>query len=184
MHNLLYCKDAPIYDEENEDENKKLIQWIDKIILCAYDDKNPLTRLQIYRHKSTCYKDRKNKSSCRFNIPMFVMKKTMIFKPLQENKKEKNNRNNIKKIRELMKLFFEKNILMSFEEMLERLDMTEREYIQTIRSTLSRTKIFLKRQSSEVANNAYNKTILTLLESNMDIQFVLDPYSCASYMIN
>lgn len=74
------------------------------------------------------------------------------------------------------------NIFRKKYSYLSKLKELEKEYIQT--SMLSRIKIFLKRQSNEVAINAYNKTILTLLESNMDIQFVLDPYSCASYVIN
>lgn len=150
------------------------------MISCAYGDKNPLIRLQIHRHKSTCYKGRKNKSSCRFNIPMFVMRESMILKPLEENEKIKNDKTNRKKDKRFDASIFRKKLLVSFEDMLKQLEMTERDYIQTIRSTLSRTKIFLKRQSNEVAINAYNKTILTLLESNINIQFVLDPYSCAS----
>lgn len=114
-HNLLYCKNALNYDEENEEANKNLIQWIDKNITCAYDLKNSLIRLQIHRHKATCYKGRKNKSICRFNIPMFVMKETMIVKPLAENEQSKNDKTNRKKIRSLMQIFFEKNKLVSFK---------------------------------------------------------------------
>ena len=68
--------------------------------------------------------------------------------------------------------------------MLNELQMNEINYIEAIRSSLDQPKVFLKRKSNEVAINAYNKTILALLESNTDIQFILNPYSCISYMIN
>ena len=42
----------------------------------------------------------------------------------------------------------------------------------------------MKRNSNEVAINAYNPIILSLLESNMDLQFVLDTFSAAYYMVN
>lgn len=61
----------------------------------------------------------------------------------------------------MLQEFFEKKILISFQEMLEHLEMTERDYIYAIRGTLSRTKIFLKRQSNEVAINVQQSDIDT-----------------------
>lgn len=68
-----------------------------------------------------------------------------------------------------MKEFFENDQLVTFLDMLNHLHMTEKDYIRAIRRSLSITKIFLKRRSKEVAINAYNQTILTLLEVNMDM---------------
>ena len=80
--------------------------------------------------------------------------------------------------------YFNSNTDVTFENMLQTLSMTEYEYINAIRSTLKRNKIFLKRSSMEVAINAYNLEILMLLESNMDLQKVLDAYIAAFYMVN
>ena len=94
------------------------------------------------------------------------------------------NKNNLEKIKQKMQDFFNNTTDITFEEMLNDLQINEINYIEAIRSSLDQPKVSLKRKSNEVAINAYNKTILALLESNMDIQFILNPYSCISYMIN
>jgi hypothetical protein len=53
--------------------------------------------------------------------------------------------------------------------------MTELEYINAIRATLTSSKVFLKRTINEINLNAYNDDILTLHQGNMDIQFILNP---------
>lgn len=72
---------------------------------------------------------------------------------------------------------------MSFQEVLDTLQCDESEYITAIRSSLKINKVFLRRSSWAVGINAYNKDILQQFESNMDIQFVLDEYSIAAYMM-
>lgn len=44
--------------------------------------------------------------------------------------------------------------------------------------------MFLKRLPCEIRINAYNPKILELTEANMDIQFVLDAYAAASYVVS
>ena len=44
--------------------------------------------------------------------------------------------------------------------------------------------MFLKRNSLEVSINPYNETTIKLLESNTDLQSILDPYAAACYMVN
>ncbi|KAJ8043551.1 ATP-dependent DNA helicase PIF1 [Holothuria leucospilota] len=68
--------------------------------------------------------------------------------------------------------------------MLQILDMTEDQYIQAIRWSLTAHKLFLKRSPSEIRVNAYNKTLLETWKANMDIQYVLDPYACAMYIVS
>ena len=58
------------------------------------------------------------------------------------------------------------------------------EYIVVMRYNLERPKIFLKRSLRELFVNPYNKKILSLHPPNMDIQFVLDAYACATYIID
>ena len=140
--------------------------------------------LQRHKHKPTCYKGRKNKKICRFNYPIYVMNRTMILKPLSDDEITGNENVHIEKIKTLMNTYFNSNTDITFENMLEELSMTEYEYINAIRSTLKRNKIFLERSSMEVAINAYNLEILMLLESNMNLQKVLDAYIAAFYMVN
>lgn len=71
-----------------------------------------------------------------------------------------------------------------FEAFLERLNFSEDEYLLSIRSSLKKHKLFLKRSPNEMFINPYSIKILTLMRSNMDIQFVLDAFACASYILN
>lgn len=57
---------------------------------------------------------------------------------------------------------------MDFDVILEKLEMDSNEYELAVRSSV----------------NAYNPKILMFIESNMDIQFILDEYSVASYVLN
>ena len=61
--------------------------------------------------------------------------------------------------------------------------MTEEEYVLAIRHTIKRNTLFLKRRPSEIRINSYNTTILKAWRANLDIQFVLDPYACAAYIL-
>ena len=61
VHTLIYCNNAPIYDENDPNSEQKLIEFIDKLITCEYDPKNPYMTFQRHKHKPTCYKGRKKK---------------------------------------------------------------------------------------------------------------------------
>lgn len=182
-HMLLWLKDPPKYEKDGS--NKDLIEFIDEIITCKYDPKNPLVSFQRHKHTHTCYK--KAKKVCRFHFPKYVMPCTKILEPLQRNKiKDKNEwkrlRDILKNINEKMNIFFKTNIRMGFEKILKELDITEDDYIKAIRTSIKSTTTFLRRSSLEVAINQYNFHILNMIQSNMDIQFILNPYACISYI--
>lgn len=44
--------------------------------------------------------------------------------------------------------------------------------------------MFLRRALSEIRVNNYNETLLKCWEANMDIQYILDPYACAAYIVS
>lgn len=74
---------------------------------------------------------------------------------------------------------------MTFDEFLaEVLEMNEEEYIKIIRSSLSGPKVFLERRPCEVRINPYMKVVLSAWKANHDLQFVLDPYACAMYIVS
>ena len=58
------------------------------------------------------------------------------------------------------------------------------EYILALRFPLKKPECFLKRNNYEVGINNYNRDILHIFGSNMDIQIVIDEYAAASYMLN
>jgi len=60
----------------------------------------------------------------------------------------------------------------SFDEYLQKLNITETDYILALRSNVRGHKIFYKRNLSERKLNVYNRDILSLREDNMDLQFI------------
>ncbi|CAB4032890.1 ATP-dependent DNA helicase PIF1 [Paramuricea clavata] len=73
---------------------------------------------------------------------------------------------------------------ITFDQLLEELDISEHEYILVIRSSLNCPTIFLKRSPNELRINNYNSACLHAWRANMDIQFVLDVYACAMYIVS
>ena len=73
---------------------------------------------------------------------------------------------------------------MNFVEFLEKLDLTKQQYIKAIRLSLKHSTLLLKRSPSEIRINCYNPHLLKAWRANMDIQFVLDPYACAVYILS
>lgn len=67
---------------------------------------------------------------------------------------------------------------------LEKLKLSEQQYILAIRSSLKAPTIFLKRTPDELRINNYNAACLSAWRANMDIQFVLDVYACAVYIVS
>ena len=73
---------------------------------------------------------------------------------------------------------------MTFEEFLEKVaKMNFEDYIRCIKSSLNAPKVFLKRKPNEMRINLFNGKILLAWKANLDIQIVLEPYGCASYMV-
>ena len=114
------------------------------------------------------------------------MPSTMNLEPLQENglegdelKEVKLNYYKIKCLLDEMKYGED----ITFHAFLDKLKLTEEQYIQAIQYLLQRTTLLLRRAPSEVRINNYNSTLLNIWKANMDIQFVLEPYACAVYIL-
>ncbi|GFV38023.1 ATP-dependent DNA helicase [Trichonephila clavipes] len=71
----------------------------------------------------------------------------------------------------------------TFEEFLEHLNMSYEEYLPPLHSGINRPTVVLKRTIDEVLINTYNHKILSLMQANMDIQFVLDEYAVVAYLV-
>ncbi|XP_026475405.1 uncharacterized protein LOC113380264 [Ctenocephalides felis] len=178
-HILLWLQDAPKYQADSN-QNNNFIEFIDKFLTCKYDPEDPYVKLQMHRHGHMCYKGQRTKT-CRFKIPHPVMRSTMILEPLQEGEISKRP---YKEIDKLMNTFYAERKFVSFDDVLQKLDMSEAEYLLAIRSTLKQSRLFLKRSSMEVGINSYNRDILHLFESNIDLQFIIDEYGAISYVTN
>uniref|UniRef100_A0A8D8ZHS9 ATP-dependent DNA helicase n=1 Tax=Cacopsylla melanoneura TaxID=428564 RepID=A0A8D8ZHS9_9HEMI len=183
-HSLLWLKDAPTYDPSDPSSEKKVIDFVDSYICCTRDSTDPYNSLQFHKHTHTCYKKKNHENLCRFHFPLPVMPKTTILNPLPKEEISKPMTENYKKIDNLMKHYYIKQDNVPFETILSKLQITEEEYMLAIRSSINQARVFLKRSSLEVGINAYNRDILHLFESNMDIQFILEEYGLASYILN
>lgn len=181
-HIFLWLKNAPLYNKDAESV-ERCTTFIDKFITCQHDVNNPYVALQKHKHSHTCYKGQRTKQ-CRFHYPIPVMPKTMILEPLSSEETTDDLKRVFKDIKNYMQYLYTKQVDITFDEILAKLSLNEEKYIMAIRSSLKRTQVFLKRSSLEVGINCYNKKIQYLFESNMDIQFVLDPYAAAMYIVN
>ncbi|XP_055856560.1 uncharacterized protein LOC129919626 isoform X2 [Episyrphus balteatus] len=186
-HMFLWLKNAPVYKLNDEESKSRCTSFIDRFITCEDNPISPYIPYLRHRHSHTCNKGKLNKTKCRFNFPIPVMLETQILEPLPETPvgKEKEELSAILgKIRTQMQHYFEKPSLVPFGEILHSLKITESQYINAIRNSLKNPQVFLKRNSLEVAINSYNKDVLNLFESNIDVQFVLEEYGIANYIVN
>ena len=114
------------------------------------------------------------------------MKSTKILVPLDPMDKEnlKSHKDNYKSIKTFINKVTKKDENMTFEEVLEKLELSEDEYMLALRSSLKGPKVFLRRNLNERTINAYNRDLLILWQGNMDIQIILDPYATCAYVCN
>ena len=185
IHMLIWLDNAPVF---GVDKDEDVVAYIDRIITCSKPESDPelqdLVNRQTHRHSHTCRK--KSKNICRFNYPQPPMRCTQILYPLDNDtspvvaksgkelwKSMKNKLNDFKKGKDI-----------TFNELLQELDVSERQYILAVRSSLNSPTIFLKRSPNELRINNYNPTCLRAWRANMDIQYVLDVYACAMYIVS
>jgi len=181
IHMVVWVKNAP---DILNDKPETIEDFINTHLLCSkHTDLLDLLAYQTHRHARTCRQ--KGKSICRFKFPQPPFPKTMVLQPLSAH--EKKDAKELGKIYEKVskKLNEYKNGTdISFRDFLAELDIQEELYIKAIRWSLQRATVFLKRSPSEIRINSYNKVMLKCWSANIDVQFVLDAYSCAAYIVS
>ncbi|GFT44846.1 ATP-dependent DNA helicase PIF1 [Trichonephila clavipes] len=114
------------------------------------------------------------------------MDRTRILLPLALEDEQRDSEK-FKRVRELLTELEQKDVSMrgaTFKEFLEHLNMSYEEYLLALRSGINRPTVVLKRTVDEVLINSYNPKILSLMQANMDIQFVLDEYAVVAYLVD
>ncbi|XP_054717389.1 uncharacterized protein LOC129226785 [Uloborus diversus] len=184
FHVLIWLGNAPQYKEDDVEE---IESFVDTIMTCS--KKSAFARNQTHHHTYTCKK--KNQKSakndeddfCRFNIPFFPMDRTRLLEPLE--KEDPNySKENHSKIRSYLEKLYHKTPSMSFQKFLKKLDLSRKDYIFAVRSGINRPTIMLKRNVDEILINNYNPKIMDLMQSNMDIQFILNGYAVGAYLVD
>ena len=73
---------------------------------------------------------------------------------------------------------------LSTKTLFRKLGIDQLKYEEAHKIVTARQSVLLKRDPSEVWVNQYNPHLLRCWDANMDIQFVLDPFSCIVYIIS
>lgn len=189
-HIILWLNNSPIYKENDDKSRKKCEEFIDQFITCEKIEESEFAKIsyQIHHHSKTCKRRRNGRSYCRFNIPWFPMDKTTILEPLQSDEYDDSEiyeiECNYENVRMKLAELYKAPPDITFNEFLNALGLNKSQYYTLICYSISRPTVFLKREVNAIKINAYNKNILDLFGSNMDIQFIVYVYSCAQYVIN
>ena len=184
IHGLFWIKNAPEYGTDCDED---IIKFVDSYVSCKADshDLSDLVNLQRHKHSKTCKK--RGHAVCRFNFPLLPMPRTMILEPLSDTDLDKNVADMLNKalgrIRSLLNSINAHDNI-TFVEFLDKLALSEQQYIKAIRLSLKHCTMLLKQSPAEIRINCYNPHLLRAWEANMDIQFVLDPYACAVYILS
>ena len=179
MKNALQCE---------QNANEEIINFVDKYITYKNDQSDEmreLMNLQTHRHAETCKKG--SHKICRFNFHLPPVPRSMILEPLKETYFKEDELKEMKKYYDRIKRFLgemKHGQDIAFETFLEKLKLAEDQHLKAIRYSLKRPTLFLKKSPFEIRKNNYNPNLLKPWRANIDLQFVLDPYACAVYILS
>ncbi|XP_013856100.1 uncharacterized protein LOC106511928, partial [Austrofundulus limnaeus] len=87
------------------------------------------------------------------------------------------------KLRPVMELLNEPEAAsMTLQQILSRCNLTMEEYEQCLQCMNKKTAIIMKRDPQSCLINNYNPVLLESWNSNLDVSFVLNSYSCIEYL--
>ena len=222
IHMVAWVKDAPILDEDSDDE---VIEFVDKYISCEMP---PDTDVELHEivssvqtHSQTHTKScRKTGKTCRFNFPRPPSNRTFICRGTKasetqnqdsdhsgddddtdndtddkehtinssehagevEKAEQEHAKGTLKKVWDL--LSDKERHFASFEEVLEAANISQDELENNLATCTNRQTIYYKRRIEEQWVNNYNPHLIRAWNGNMDIQYVMDPYSCVMYIVS
>ena len=194
IHCLFWIEGAP---KLGEDDDSEVCAFTDKYITAHLPDEQAdpkfnetVRKVQAHRKKHTA-SCKKGKKTCRYNFPKCVAKETFINRPDSinpDNEEEaKIDVATAKKcLSKLAALLTESSIVdKSIEQVIKESGFDTYDQFQTaMRLVSTKTEVVLKRNTQDVWINPYNKDLLKTWDGNMDIQYVLDPYSCVMYILS
>ena len=178
IHMLAWIQGSPKYGENDDTE---VLEYIDRVATCnanVPDDLREILNFQRHRHSRTCRKA--GKPICRFGTPFPPMRETTISQPYNGDDRSVYE-GYYSTVQEHLNTL-ERDI--SFEDFLKELDLSEDEYIKEVQTSVKTEKIFLKRIPVENRVNPYMKDLLGVWKANHDVQYVLDAYACAMYIVS
>ncbi|XP_037558151.1 uncharacterized protein LOC119435325 [Dermacentor silvarum] len=144
----------------------------------------PRLRTQVHQHTHTCYK--RGNSRCRFGAPFWPTDNTMVLLPYPptQDDAEATRRVALKERFLQMHAALESTHYDSIGQFLEHHAVTtEEKYVSVLRAGVTRPTLFIQRTVQQKWINVFNPWVASMLDSNMDLQIILDAYSCAAYVV-
>ncbi|XP_062574797.1 uncharacterized protein LOC134236639 [Saccostrea cucullata] len=195
MHCLYWVENAPNIDSDGEEV---VCSFIDRYVSCAIPSESDDAELRksvldVQQHSRKHSKSCKKKGTeCRFNFPRPPSQKTFITSTQDEetsNECETESKVNKEYAKEILlsvweRLQNEDERIKTTEELFDNLSLTQELYEEAYNMLSTKRSIVLKRCPHEVWTNQYNRCLLKSWDANMDIQFVLDPFSCIVYIVS
>nr|XP_034326027.1 uncharacterized protein LOC105328140 [Crassostrea gigas] len=197
MHCLYWVENAPNIDSDGVEA---VCNFIDKYVTCAVpaessDNELRKSVLEVQQHSKKHSKScRKKGTECRFHFPRPPSKKTFITSVQEEDNTDDckiDSETNVNKAyaKEILvavwdKIQNEDEQILTTEELFDDLSLTQELYEEAHNMLSSKRSIILKRCPNEVWTNQYNRCLLKSWDANMDIQFVLDAFSCIVYIVS
>ena len=189
IHCLFWIKNAPLLDETQEDHSS-VEDFIDRYILCDLDSNasNIASQVQLHskKHSKSCKKG--NQKYC-FNFPRPPSFRTFICKP------PKDTPENIAQLKEqpMAHLTALWQILNSHAELpsdittqrvFKKAGITQEILEKSLCLLTKKTTVILKRSPQACWINQFNSALLQTWNVNMDMQYVIDDYSCIKYNLS
>ncbi|KAM9770972.1 uncharacterized protein ACBT44_004651 isoform 1-T2 [Syngnathus typhle] len=190
IHCLIWVKDAPVFEEASEGA---ICDFVSRYISAQLPDpeKEPelykkVTEVQMHSkgHTKTCVKHQG--ANCRFGFPRPPCETTMIITPVacenQDQHKEKQVVANDKLVRVQRLLNEPETSSLTLPQLLAKCELTDAEYVECLYMTASKSSVVLKRDPKDCWVNNYNRHLLLAWDANLDIQYILNAFSCISYI--
>ncbi|XP_040078914.1 uncharacterized protein LOC120850477 [Ixodes scapularis] len=180
-HILLWLHNAP-----NEELSMLMPQTLEiaNVLLSIDNGCLKRERTQVHQHTHTCYKH--NTTRCRFNAPFMPIDECMVVVPFPtvDNEAQKKKIESLLNKYEAMHQALETTNYDSMEQFWEHHGVADKaEYISVLRAGTPRATIMLPRTVQQKWVNYFNPWVASILDSNMDLQIVLDTYACAAYVV-
>ncbi|XP_062538323.1 uncharacterized protein LOC134206608 [Armigeres subalbatus] len=175
-HILLWLKNDP--RETIGESMPDTVHLITDLCSVSVGDLPDTYGYQVHKHTFTCFK--RNEKHCRFGIPYWPMDETRVLIPVPSDDKR---RDQLLRKSKTMREALETKSYATLEAFLLDCNCAPDKYLEVLRASIRRPTVFLKRSMNELWTNPFNPWIASHLCSNMDLQFILDEYSCAAYVV-
>ncbi|XDV19594.1 hypothetical protein PO909_025040 [Leuciscus waleckii] len=195
---LVWIKDAPEFEK---DSDKDVCDFIDRNITCQLPDPSAdpelhkiVTEVQLHsrNHSKSC---KKGNLLCRFGFPKLPVSSTTITRPRPQRPEEEDDTDTSPsgscmfaskqpQRPEEEQLNDPQASFDSLSDLLTKSKLSIDDYNDNVEALSNANVILLKRDPKESWVNGYNPDLLRAWNANMDIQFVLDAFSCVMYMLS